>query len=97
MDPMSNNATHGTEGSRRDSFTDEHQTLGLPVRRKQTEATKMRKKDMERQGKTPGEKRCMYPFILSHQEPPPNRSENQQMRHNGGIFDPSQVHASDKA
>ena len=63
MDPMSRSPTHGTEGSRRDSFTDEYQTLGLPVGRKQTEAAKMRKKGMQRQGKTPKERRCMYPLF----------------------------------
>jgi hypothetical protein len=50
------------------------QTLGLPVGRKQTEPSQMRKKGVERQGNTPGRKKMDASFILSHQSPPPNRT-----------------------
>jgi hypothetical protein len=46
MDPVSRGATHGTKRGKDDPFTDELQTLGLPVDRKQTEAAKMWKRDI---------------------------------------------------
>jgi len=46
MDTMSGSSTYGTEGGRRDPFTDEDQTPGLSVVGKQAETVEMRKEKM---------------------------------------------------
>src|SRR5262245_52584055 len=53
MNTMSDRSTHRTASRTRYSFAGENQTIRLSPRRKQAEAAQMRKKNMQRQGKTP--------------------------------------------